>query len=663
MRAIAAIFGALALSAQSPPKDTLDGKLARFDQALSIPDTSAASAIIDELIVSRMPADGVARPDPLLNSLIGRFYLTAQQEGPAAEYLSRAKDGELPASIRAETLLAYGDSLQLLGRRAEALAAYQSAKNAPANPRQQSRASLGVARQLLVTDPDGARRGLAPLLSGARPEDRWEAEYLSALASSLLGDVAGARGFADRAWSDAAAAPPAELAPLHVSVLRAGLATMAGDKNAQRAMLLAANAMSATRGGDLGSQLPVCGDDGVRPSDHVVFGAIRGPYNTNALVPIAATRPEIVKAFYDKLAGREAIEVDNQSTATGTVVTMSCVTKVDSGYEEPRPFVDPMFAWFAEHGSYPVSAKFEASDEWINKVGERVDELKRRYGADSVLLAQPNWQLLAGLEARAAAGGDVPPGRLVELRGELAAGLRKAGAPEWMGDMLSFRTDLERLTRSAAATGKPDFKTFLTLWNELLQKSPFPISRVLMQEMLNSSKDSLTSAQITSINDLRRRAPVALAGRDLQAFLQKVANAQRAAGFDTEARQTAAATGLPQDFCARTDNPPKLLEQPFTSKDYPTDLVPAEIKGYSLVELSVTPSGNPSGIRTVLSIPSGLFDEVTTKGASAMQFSKPAVNGKARPCRAQTQGVQWRLEEEGDFDAPTLLPDTTKEST
>jgi hypothetical protein len=46
-----------------------------------------------------------------------------------------------------------------------------------------------------------------------------------------------------------------------------------------------------------------------------------------------------------------------------------------------------------------------------------------------------------------------------------------------------------------------------------------------------------------------------------------------------------------------------------------------------------------------------------------MRFSAPTVSGKPRACRAETKGIVWRLEDARDPEMPTLLPDTTKEST
>lgn len=661
MRMVAGVLAAFALCAQSPPSENLDGKISQFDEALARTDIKSAASVVDGLIASRTPADGQPKVDPLISALIGRLSLAAQQEGIAALYFAKAPTATLPESVRAEVAVAYGDALDLLGERQEALDAYGRAL-AVSQGRHALRARLGIARQAIVTDPTSARRDLAPLLSAPDASDRWEAEYLSALAASLLGDRESASQLASRAWTDASAAPAKDLAPLKVAVLRAGLATVSGDHHTQRAMLAAANAGAASRGADLGRQLPVCGDDGVRPSDFVIFGTIIGPYNTKSLIPIAASRPGVVKPFHDRLAGREFVKSEAASNAAGTVVTLSCVTRVESGYIADREPVEPISEWFAGKGIYPASVRADYDDEGINRISDRIDDLKRRFGPSTPLLTGPNWQLLQALEARASKGDPVPPGRLVELRTALAGQLDSAGAPPWFGRLLALRSEMDRLARSAAS-GRPDLAAFQALWRNVFREIPFTPARYMLRDIRSKLEDPMTPEQARLITDIRDRAPASLAGRDRQAFLLIIAYSQWSAGLDPDARTTAAQTGLAPDNCIRGDTPPKLLEQSFTSKDYPSDLIPGELQGYALVEVNLTPSGTPASPRIVLSMPSGLFDQATQKGVATMRFSAPTVNGKPRACRAETKGIVWRLEDAREPEMPTLLPDTTKEST
>lgn len=656
-----AALAALVLSTQ--PADPIETELERFNRAMADGDTAAAAPIIDEMIANRIPPDGKPVSDPILNSMIGRVYLLAGLEGPAIEYLQRAPSQSLPQSIRAETSLAYGNALGRRGRSDEALVAFRTASQNAASRSQEFRSAIGSAKQLLTTDPATALRVSAPFLNSGEETERWQPAYISALAQSLLGNRTAAATFADQAWTYAAKAPPRDLAPLHVSVLRAGLATITGDKHAQRAMLAAANAMSVTKGSDLTRQLPVCGDDDLKPSDYVIFGALKGPYHSNSLVPIAASRPSIVAPFYARLAGRAAIKPDKISSAAGTVFTVSCLTRVDSGFIKDGEPSDPIVGWFAREGIYPASIKPESDDPGINKISDRIDDLSRRYGENSPHLIHPQWQLLSLLEVRSMSGDPVPPGRLLELRSRIIESLKHNDAPAEVIELLQLRTEMDRLMRSAASAGRPDISAFKSFWSRLMQQVPFPAARYFIRGLLNSSQEEVSPDQIGLITELGRRAPATLLGRDRQAFLLMVAHAKRSAGLLEEAIRDVAATGLPSDICVRSDSPPSLLEQKYTPDDYPPDLVPAELEGYSLVEFDLTKEGAPKHPRTILSFPSSLFDHVTNKGLDAMRFTPPIANGKAGACRAHTQGVTWRLEGGEEFSPPTLMPDLTGDST
>ena len=658
----AATLAALAASAQ-PADSFLESKLESFNRAIAAGDGLAAAPLIDEVIASRLPADGKPASDPIVNSMMGQLYLLTGHEGPALEYLARATPSSLPSSMRAETALAYGKALQRHGRRDEALKAFRAASEGATNHSIQFRSSIGAAEQLLPTDPGGALRLSSSFLMSAPAAERWRPAYVSALASSLLGDRKAAAQFADRAWADAVNAPPRDLAPLQVSVLRAGLATIAGEKDSQRAMLAAANAMGVARGDDLTRQLPVCGDNGVTPSDFVIFGASMGPYHTNSLVPIAASRPAIVAAFNDQLAGRAIIKTDNVSSATGTVFTASCVSRVDSGYMKDAEPSDPIIRWFATRGIYPATINGDSNDSGINKVSDRIDEITRRFGDQSPLLIHAQWQLLTLLEARTLAGDPVPPARLVELRSAIMAGMKRNKAPADVVALLAFRAEMDRLMRAAAAEGRPDLAGFQAAWLRTMQKMPFSTARYFIREMVEKFRDNLTSEQVRMVSDLSDRAPETLAGRDKQAFLLMLAGAKRIVGRSEEGSRDAAATGIAPDICVRADTPPAMLVQKFTAEDYPPDLVSAELKGYSLVEFDVTGAGTAGPPRTILSFPSGLFDQATAKGVETMKFTPALVNGKTLACRAHTQGVAWRLEDEEAFSPPTLLPNLTNEST
>ena len=132
--------------------------------------------------------------------------------------------------------------------------------------------------------------------------------------------------------------------------------------------------------------------------------------------------------------------------------------------------------------------------------------------------------------------------------------------------------------------------------------------------------------------------------------------AQKVLGLDTQARSTIASLKLPGDICMAVESPPVMLEQSFTSVDYPKRLIPAELKGYAYYEFEITEAGGTQSPRPILTFPSGLFDEATKRGLETMRFAPATRNGKARRCRGYSQGITWRLEDESDYAVPYLLP-------
>lgn len=650
MRMIALFVAAFSLSAASLPDD-----LQRFDQALAGAHYNDAAAIATELIEQRTPADGQPRTDSVINSVLGRLYLAAQDDGPAAAYLGRADIDELPLSARAATALAAARALELRGDRAGALRGFRDAATVSTSESERRAAAIGIARQLIVQDPGAARQTIAAIAAGAPGPDRWQAEYLLSIASSLAGDAATAARQADAAWTDAALAPPRDLAPVHVAVLRAGLAAAGHDTLAERAMLTAANGLTVSPTDALSRQLPVCGDEGISPTDFVIFGIVAGPYMTRDLVPIAASRAQAVAPFYDRLAGNQLIQQGNATMPVGTAVTLSCRSVVQHDFVASRPVAEPTLDWWVAHGLYPAAANNDSSNEGINAVAARIDALKGRFGSDSPLLIAPRLQLMTLLQVRASAGDPLMPGQVAALQAAILAGLQRIGAPEWMTAMLNARATLPR----AAAEASDRAQAASAVENAVrksLMSAPFWMSREFINGMLASISGPVPAPAARFVIDLDARTPKDLPPRERQAWLLTVAQAQRALGLDKQAQATIASAALGKDICATADSVPALLEQHFSYSDYPDELIGGEQEGKSLFEFGLTSSGSITAPHTIMSLPSGLFDAASIKGLSTLGYKPAERGGKAFACRGIIQSVVWKLEDENKFSAPGLSP-------
>lgn len=644
MRSLVIVLAALALSAETLPEEVV-----QFDRAMRASQLKDAGSIIDRLIVKRTPPDGQPRRDALLNAMMGRLYFAAHQDLPAASYLANAPLEQLPSELRAETALARGRTLEFRGDTRSALAAFREIAVGDVNEAQRRQATLGVARQMLAANPSAARDQVLALSNGPAASDRWQARYLVALASSLLGDGATAARMADAAWSDAASAPPNDLAPLHVATLRAGLAAARNDLVAERAMLTASNGLAASTSPGLSEQLPVCGDDGVKPSDFVTFGIVTGPYYTRRLFPIAASRPEVVPAFYDRLAGISLIKGGGGIGPIGTIATVSCRSAVSPVFQRVPAVDDPLTVWFATHGLYPASSISEADDKQINAIADRIDSLKARFGNESALLIAPRWQLMTLLETRARSGDPVQRGQIIDLQQQVAAGLRREGAPNWLLQPIESRSNVPRESEAIEASLR-----------KALHDSPFPVARALVAEMIGNFRGEVPLALWRLLLELD--PPATLNRRERQAWLLHRAVAQRILGRKDQARITIASAGFEKDLCVAADSGPKLLEQHFSYQDYPAELIAGEQEGTVIFEFDVGTSGEVNSPRIIVSLPAGLFDQPSRKGISAVRFTTADRNGKPYACRGQAQSLIWKLQDRDDFWTPSFVPSPPSET-
>jgi hypothetical protein len=658
MRSLFLLLSAVALSAETPPPE-----LQRFEAAMQALHYKEAAAVIDDLIEQRTPEDGQPHRDALLNSLLGRLAFAGHEPVAATPYLARAPLNELPASLRGETALAYGRVLELQGKSALALQAYRDAAAAGGTEIDRRKATLGIARQLLIADPVAAREQVLGIANGPPAPDRWEARYLLSLTNSLLGDAVSAVRLADEAWADSANAPLAALAPLHVATLKAGLAAARHDLAAERTMLIATNGLALNATTSLSAQLPVCGDDGVGPADFVIFGIVAGPYGTRDLMPIAASRAEAVAPFHQRLAGFSLLKEADGRAPVGTVVRVACRGAVHAGFLAKPTGSDPLFDWFVDRGLYPARATNETDDQNVNAAAARIETLKARFGGQSILLIEPRWQLLYLLETRVRAGDQLPAGQLTDLRKEIADGLRRAGAPPWLAQAIELQSQQQQIQQTAVDPAEAMNRMEAQLRDQIVI-APFDLSRSFMTEMLDKIGDEdLPAPASRLVLALNAQAPKTLGSRERQAWSLTVARAQRSLGLEREARATLAAAGIGNDLCAAADTRPSLLEQHFTYEDYPEELIAGEQEGAVLFGFDALSTGALANPRIIYSLPAGLFDQASAKGIATVRYTPAVRAGKPVSCRGLAQPVIWKLEEDNDFRVPSLAPQAPIETT
>ena len=105
-----------------------------------------------------------------------------------------------------------------------------------------------------------------------------------------------------------------------------------------------------------------------------------------------------------------------------------------------------------------------------------------------------------------------------------------------------------------------------------------------------------------------------MAGRERQAWLRRLADAQRSLGKNGDASRTLASAGFERDLCVMGNSQPKLLEQHFSYSDYPPGLIAGEQEGSVLFDFNLSPSGAIAGERIVYSLPAGIFRRPERQG-------------------------------------------------
>lgn len=648
MRSLMLLLVALALSGAAPAQDDLR----LYEQALASDHFPDAAAIVDRLIRQRTPADGKPRVDPQLNALIGRLYAAEGEFAGAKLYLEGASHVEFRPSQQAEDTLALGRVLEAVGDRTRAQEAYRAAATEVHSDALRRAAALGIARTLLPEDPGAAAVEISALQKGGEAADRWQPEYLLALSSSLRGDLPAAQRLADQAWSDAIHARLRDVAPLHVAVLRAGLAAISHDVQTERAMLIAAGGLSVTATPGFAAQLPVCGSDGIQPSDFVIFGFIASQYG-HQLVPIAANRREVIKTFYDSLA--LTVPVTVKGVPFGTVFTVSCRGVVSAGVRTKPVPAQPVLGWLVAHGVYPASITNESDDKHLNAVADRVDALAARFGKENPLLIWPRYQLMQLLKVRALNGDAVVPGQIIDLASQVSAGLRRSGAPDWIAGMIDMQS---KLIESVARGGHGEAQVIRSreMMKDMIVQVPADLARelIVQDEARHRGVWNAPAAQI--VVDLSGKVTSALSGLDRRSWLVTVANAQRTLGLDRAADISLEAAGFGPNSCARLDQEPKLLQQQFSFENYPQELLSGDQEGAVMFEFNLSPAGAVSEHRIVYSLPSGLFDRASEKGLGTVRYSAPIKDGKESSCNSVYQPVVWRLENMKGPGLPVFRP-------
>lgn len=635
--------------AQSSPQ------LDEFEKAMAAADQNRAADLLDEIAAARRWPGGALRPDPLLSALVGRYYLLSGEARFARAYLEQAHGDGLPADLRAPTTIALAAAEERVGDRRAALSSLRALAGAALTADQHRTAQLAEARMVIVEDPLAALK-IASAVTGAAGNgaERWEAELLIAQAHALRGERDAAEAAANRAWASAATAPVADLAPMRVALQRAALAAGRNDRDTLLAMLNLAKASSAGVDSTIVAYLPLCGEAGILPGDHVTFAVYGDAQHGHALAAVAASRAEIVAPFFDSLAGRALFEPEDRSPS-GTVFTVRCGTVPSAAFDFPVRR-DRWSEWFASRG-LTFSFNFGPSLDDINALSSQIAAIEQRYGQDNAFLIPLRLSLKDQLLARAATEGDVEEWQVNDLNQKAMTAMRAIGSAT--GLVPTEEQEREQRAADHATSVQAAAASYRRAAKSRVETSPDDDAYSYAMEWFGGDTDLPTDQQMAVVDALFKRFKGRKNDPRRTALLMRMAEIQDGKEDHKAARASRRMAGAPDDLCVSAEDPPMLQDGSIMDQAYPHDAMRYMLKGVSILEYAIDPAGRVEAPRLLLSSPATLFDAVAIGEIGKFRFT-PARAGQAHGCRGKLQRVIWNLPEREEPAMPRFRePSTT----
>jgi hypothetical protein len=627
-------------------------ELAAFQAALARDDDETAASALDRLIAARRPTTKALAVDPLLSALVGQLLVRRGEWQTGGTYLRRAAIKALPEDLRADTLLALAHSQEQRGDWRNGEATLQQAAAQRLTPDQSRRLVYAQARLALVHDPARAAALVPPAIAAAgHAQDRWEGELILGAARGLLGDFAGGRAAADRAWLSAAAAPARDAAPRIVALLHAA---NAADRDRRIAMLNVGGATDHKADSWIVNLLPICGVGGVTPRDFVTFAIFRTAGGRVAHLPLRASRTAVVSAFHVPLGGRDLFD-PAASTSGGTLITVRCRSLVSPAYDIAPVAVSPLDDWFAERGLYPRMSR-DFSFEAINAVASDLARLEERHGAADPRLLPTIGSLITMLNVRMQSDRNVEPARIAQLERRMRDIMRTMGAPLWLlgdeGDWALARAaasgeDAQRVLTAKRAMAEARMRQLPLDWAYSDMIEWFNNDAALPSKTKRAVLENMIERFAGAPDDLRRRA-----------LWLRLAGLQSADDERARALRSLQSAGAGPGTCPMMEETPKLLMESFSSDDYPADLIRYGYAGVVAFEVDVTREGRSAAPRLILSAPGDLFDPVTTSKLAGARFTPGSRAGRPVACQGYASRVLWRVpDDEEDEPAPEPATD------
>ena len=619
-------------------------QLEQLEAAFAGQDLEQAAELLSDLVIVRRPADGALRSDPLLNGLFGRLYFDQGYASVALPYLQRSVAAEVPPIQRVEAQLALAEAQDLTGDSAAAARTLASLDSDDLPAGQRRRVILGRADLMLRDDPAGALALVQPLLSAGDAGIRFEAELLGSRAQAMLGNRSAAVAAGERAWSLAMTQPPHRVAPLRAALVLAGLAAKAADRERLIAMLNAAGSAQATLDHTLVSQLPMCGEDGLRPTDEVTFAVYVSGAVRQRLEPVSASRPAAVAPFFRALAGRRLLD-QLRNQPVGTVFTVRCRT-LPSAERSPPSGADTYAQIFAENGIY-VPSSTDWNTDRIAVVESEIAEIERRFGRDHPFLVPLLGELAQRVEQRVQSSRTGSATEVTAIQWRMAAAMRRLpGAESFVPSDEEFRL------MESAVTPEMALQRWRAAWRDRIERAGPDLAYQLTLEWLRNDTELPGEDAIGLIRNILGRLDSRPADPRRQALLMRLGRLQLDRGDDAGARASYRSAGVGEEACLARYLGLDFVSGEITPEAYPRWARRYEFHGATNVEFGIGADGRVERQRVILSAPASLFDEATTTAFAPYRYGPNRPSGRAQACTANLQSFIWRMPDENERRMP-----------
>lgn len=619
---------------------------AEIRAALDRYDMQAARKAFNALVESRLPASEPHQPDPLLDRLLVDELAAGGEISQAGQILERIVKTQ-PDEKNGHYRLLLGVYDEETGAFDDAARQYQTlAQDTKLAPEDRAAALLGQARVQMTVNPGAALTALQAIDLATLPSnDTWEFDLLSARAAAMAGPSAAdqVEPAFQRAWAEAPKASLIDAAPARVASDRAMAAARAGDRTALVNLLAVDRFDRSANSGQpaVAADLPLCGADGITPTDTVIIEVSHLPALGRPKVGLVwASRPEIARPFLFAAARSGRLSVTDGQAAS---FALHCRTYPSSSYATRNELQSDLAGWMSSLGAYPLGQTNDDSDATVSIAG-MLAQRQAQYGKTSVMLLPILFKIMQSTMPQI--GFDSSAGkRADELATRVGAILDANRAPAnlallWKLSAIGISVAAQNISASdAQAEGQA----------LLLKAAADPaVSLDMVYGLAIASADfpnapsSFKAAILKSALDLlTRRAP---AGDQRTAALAlRLHSLDLSIGDDVGAATVIKPLGLSPDLCILSNPATNFISANITSDDYPGDLVLTTMWGYVDTEFDLDETGAARGGRIIMSDPPYVFDKITKEKLLTIRYDPARFADRPTRCRAQEQAIRWQM--------------------